>query len=71
MTPSGAGRVTGGIEQLVRRGWVTRFTDWRREGRLVDPRSDFNEAARCAEEIIERWFQPVWGDAGPAGQGPC
>lgn len=71
MTPSGVGRVTGGIEQLVRRGWVSRFADWRREGRLAGPRDDFNEAARCAEEIIERWFQPMQGDARPAGQGPC
>lgn len=71
MTPLGDGRVSEGIGRLVGRGWVTRFADWRRGGRLATPRGGFNEAARCAEEIIGRWFPPVQGGGVPAGQGPC
>ena len=68
MPGSGAGRVSEGIGQLVRRGWVTRFSDWRRERRLAPSRKDFNEAARCAEAIIKRWFSPALRNGEPAGR---
>lgn len=71
MTPLGSGRVSDGIGRLVGRGWVTRFADWRRGGRLASPRWGFNEAARCAEEIIGRWFPQVPGDGAASGKGPC
>lgn len=71
MTPLGGGRVSEGIGRLVSRGWVTRFSDWRREGRLAGPRGGFNEADRCAEEITGRWFRSARGVAGDEGRGPC
>ncbi|MCP3867249.1 MAG: nucleoside-diphosphate sugar epimerase [Gammaproteobacteria bacterium] len=55
----GKGRIVKGVEQLVRRGWVTTFDDWQRTGRLVSPEVGFNEADRCGEIILDRWFPSV------------
>ena len=58
MTSLGDGRVSKGVGCLVRRGWVTRFSDWRQHQSLARPRNDFCEADRCAGGILELWFSP-------------
>lgn len=52
----GAGRVSSGVQRLVETGWVTPFDAWREQGVLQDPPGRFNEAARCAERIVEQWL---------------
>jgi mitochondrial fission protein ELM1 len=52
-----AGRVSKGIEALRRDGWVTRFSDWQSNGELGSAPVGFNEARRCAEAVVERWFR--------------
>ncbi len=48
-------RVIRGVHALQAEGLVTFFTDWLARPRLTLPRTPFNEAARCAEEILRRW----------------
>jgi uncharacterized protein len=50
------GRVVRGLDSLAEKGLVTTFTAWRRGQPLQPPRQQFNEAARCAQVLIERWF---------------
>jgi len=55
-----AGRVARGVAQLIADGLVTTFKTWRvGEGALAPPAREFNEAARCADEICRRWFEVV------------
>lgn len=49
-------RVSRGLERLAAEGWVTPFTDWRRNQVLRRPDRSFNEAERCARWIVEQWF---------------
>lgn len=49
------GRVVGGVESLVERGWVTRFADWCGGGALNTERPRLAEADRVAEVVLERW----------------
>lgn len=50
------GRVSSGVQGLVDNGWVTRFADWQERGVLREPPGSFNEAARCAEWMVEQWL---------------
>ncbi len=50
-------RLARGIEDLVRRGQVVRLTDWRAGRELQPPAQPFNEAARCADWIVDQWLQ--------------
>jgi len=52
----GGGRVAAGVEQLLADGWVTSFERWWERGRLAPPRTDFNEAQRCADWLYRHWF---------------
>jgi len=51
-----AGRVSGGVEVLLKDGIVTSFADWQGGQPLVPPRIPFDEAARCARWIRQQWF---------------
>jgi hypothetical protein len=51
-----ASRVTRGIAALSREGLVTGFADWQRGRKLVPPAAPFNEAARVAAWIGEKWL---------------
>lgn len=50
------GRVSRGIQRLVDEGWVTPFDAWRARGGLKASPGTFNEAARCAEWMVEQWL---------------
>lgn len=50
-------RVARGIRGLLRRGWVTRFSDWQLSGSLP-PAQPLDEATRCARHLLDRWFMP-------------
>ncbi len=47
---AGAGRVARGVERLLAEGWVGRAGE-----EPPPPRKGFNEADRCAGEILARW----------------
>ena len=49
-------RIARGIAALSRDGLVTRFADWQRGRRLAPPAVPFNEAARVAAWIGEKWL---------------
>lgn len=49
-------RVSRGLENLVAEGWITPFADWRQTLRLHRLPGLFNEAERCAQWIVERWY---------------
>jgi len=49
-------RIARGIDALIRDGMVTRFADWQRGQKLVAPAAPFNEAARVAAWIGEKWL---------------
>lgn len=51
-------RVSRGLERLIEEGWVQPFQVWRREKKLSRPERAFDEAARCATWIYERWLSP-------------
>jgi uncharacterized protein len=50
-----ASRVARGIVALTREGLVTGFADWQRGKKLAPPAAPFNEAARVAAWIGEKW----------------
>lgn len=49
-------RIARGIAALSSEGLVTRFADWQRGRRLAPPAVPFNEAARVAAWIGEKWL---------------
>lgn len=49
-------RVSMGLEQLIREDMVKSFNVWQRARVLKPPSTRINEADRCAEYIIDRWF---------------
>ena len=49
-------RIARGIDALTRDGLVMRFTDWQRGKKLAAPTVPFNEAARAAAWISEKWL---------------
>ena len=51
-----ASRIARGIAALIRDGLVTDFADWQRGRKLAPPAAPFNEAARVAAWIGERWL---------------
>ena len=50
-------RVSRGIERLVADNRLTSFADWRQTRRLPQPPDRFDEARRCAQEILNIWFR--------------
>lgn len=52
----GDSRIARGVAALVRDGLVTNFREWQQGAALVPPSSPFNEAARVAAWISERWL---------------
>lgn len=50
------GRISRGVERLIKEGWVTPFERWRETGGFVRSPGIFNEAARCAEWMVEKWL---------------
>lgn len=51
----GETRITTGVAQLQREGFVTAFADWRRDGALHTPPTRLAEADRVAEAVLSRW----------------
>ena len=51
------GRVALGVEQLAGAGQVVRLHDWLDGTPLPRPASGFDEAGRCADAILGRWFK--------------
>ncbi len=49
-------RVARGIDALSRDGLATRFADWQRGRKLAPPAEPFNESARVAAWISEKWL---------------
>jgi uncharacterized protein len=49
-------RIARGIAALTRDHLVTRFADWQRGEKLAPPAAPFNEAARVATWIGEKWL---------------
>ena len=47
-------RISQGLDQLLNNGDLVAYEDWR-AGEPLHAAPDFNEAARCAREIISRW----------------
>ncbi len=48
-------RLSQGLDNLVRSGWLGRFDDWQKGRPLTPPPAPLNEAARCADAILSRW----------------
>jgi mitochondrial fission protein ELM1 len=53
------GRVTAGVKELVKHGWVTPFATWQPHTALPQPPSTLHEAARCASIVCERFQLPA------------
>jgi len=53
----GETRITAGVADLQREGFVTRFADWQREGALHAPPTRVSEADRVAAVVLSRWPQ--------------
>lgn len=49
-------RVGAGLNELIRDGFVTSFSAWEQTRHLNPPRTRINEADRCAEYVVDRWF---------------
>lgn len=52
-----SGKIARSIASLTERQELTTFEDWQRTRQLVRPISDFNEADRCANEMLRRFFR--------------
>jgi len=53
----GETRITVGVADLQREGFVTSFADWQREGALHAPPTRLSEAERVAAVVLSRWPQ--------------
>jgi uncharacterized protein len=53
----GFSRVSRDMEQLLAEARLTSFDDWRKGQALRLPAQPFNEAARCAQWIVEHWLR--------------
>jgi len=51
------GRISRGVERLIEGGWVTPYRRWQETGALAVPPGRFNEAARCADWMVEQWLR--------------
>ncbi|HSS63809.1 MAG TPA: mitochondrial fission ELM1 family protein [Gammaproteobacteria bacterium] len=49
------GRISRGIERLIKEHRVTRFEQWVDGEALAEPDAPLNEAKRCARLILDRW----------------
>ncbi len=49
-------RISDSVQKMVKDRVVTSFTDWQASGALDNIAASFNEAARVAGEIKQRWF---------------
>jgi hypothetical protein len=49
-------RISRGVERLIDECWVTPYRRWQETGGLSAPPGRFNEAARCAEWMVEEWL---------------
>ncbi len=49
-------RVSRSIELLSGQGMITMFDNWRESGSLKVPSIEFNESARCAKWISDKWL---------------
>lgn len=56
--PHGEGidRVARGVERLIRDGWVVPFDTWHPGQPMLSAPEGFDEADRCAQLILSRWF---------------
>ena len=50
------GKIARGIAGLADEGLITYFSDWQNGGKLTPPAQPFNEAARVAAWIVEKWL---------------
>jgi hypothetical protein len=50
-------RLVHGLDELVKHKQLTRIADWRSGQALQAPAGIFNEAARCADWIVEHWLR--------------
>jgi hypothetical protein len=53
----GETRITAGVAQLQREGFVTTFSDWQRDGDLHVPPTRLSEADRVAAVVLSCWPQ--------------
>lgn len=51
------GRVRAGVERLLAEGRVTAYADWARGRPLTAAEQPLDEAGRCADWILDRWFR--------------
>jgi mitochondrial fission protein ELM1 len=51
-----SGRLARGVDKLIAEGWITPMEAWRAGVCAAPPNIGFNEAARCARLILEKWF---------------
>ncbi len=56
LAPIAGSRIAHDIAGLVEDGMVTPIARWRQEHALKPPGCVFNEAARCARAVLERWY---------------
>lgn len=52
----GHDRIVSGVEALIGEGLVTSYSNWAAGSDLAPPKQPFSEAARCAREIVQRWY---------------
>jgi hypothetical protein len=49
-------RVVRSVNDMVGSDYATRYADWLATGRLAAPAAPLHEAARCADEVLRRFF---------------
>jgi len=54
-------RIADAARQLAEEGLVTRFEDWAGGRKLETPRPVFNEASRCAQQVLQYFSLPMIG----------
>ena len=52
------GKIARGIAGLADESLITHFDDWQKGRKLTPPAQPFNEAARVAAWIVEKWLSP-------------
>ncbi len=62
------GRIAHAVECVIESGLATRNLQWNESGSMPPPRVVLHEAARCAEEIIDRFFCPRNADLQNTGR---
>lgn len=54
--PKRTGRVSRGVDQLIKDRWITPFEAWTKDHSLPAPPRILREADRCAALVLERYF---------------